>query len=1269
MKPKKIALFVLMFLLVVPSVGFAADSNTVDLSAYEGLFNELSHETIEEIMYEDNDKVRVIVELEEKPVMDQFSTQGLLYQEANEQQRANIEESLLSDQNELIRTIEDRSISLEVEHQFTTVFNGFSGDVTYTELETLKSLENVKSVYIANVYERPAEEIEMVTSNEMVEASKTWSEYGYKGEGMVVAVIDSGLDPSHPDMRLSEDTDPALTENIVNNTIQLQKEQGYNMHGKYFTEKVPYGYNYYNKNTEILDLGPAASEHGMHVSGSVAANAEDTSVGIKGVAPEAQLLAMKVFGNYTEETTTSGDIYIKAIDDAIKLQADVINMSLGAPAQFVNEDDPEQQAVKRAVDNGVMVSVSAGNSQAMTGGFYPRADHPDYGVVGSPGISYDTIQVASIENTNIQLEEFIADIGGTDYSIAYKKADAPDALDVFNSEMDVVYVEDGQADKYVGKDVEGKVVFVVRTGSFFYAQIQVQAEIAGAAGVIVRGFEGHGDYVNMAVNDPIIPMVSLSIADGNMLEEKVIENGGEMKVTFTGERLEVINNAGGEMSTFTSWGLTPNLDFKPEITAPGGQIYSTLQNGKYGVNSGTSMAAPHVSGGSALVMEYIDDKFKTEGRDRVYLAKNMLMNTAQVVYTEEDLPYSPRRQGSGIMQLHKALSTPVVVVEEETEEAKVALKEVRGNVASFELTATNYSDESVTYAVYSNVQTDAPAFAGVMYSLMEPLALPGAEISMYGDVTDSVYGTTVTVPARDSVSFDVEIDLRDVDEDIVEIFENGYWFEGFVQLVDVNGEDGVPTLSVPYVGFKGDWNDAPILDSLMYEDDSYAVYGVGGMVGQSIYGLYYLGVHPLNQEYTPIAFSPNNDGEYDDITPYLSFVRNAKYVKGNILDEDGNLIRDVGRADEVYKNYDTRQVAFFLNDLTWNGTKDGEVLPDGNYWYQIEAMIDYEGKDAQTLEVPILLDNTAPSTNIEYIGGEDKLIFNGEDGELGSGIAYYSLIIDRDGDPETPNQRATVYGSELSYTMSEGLTKGAVIIAKAYDNAGNVSALDFHLVEGYDPDIIESVTANPDKFVKISNPTTIKASANQTGNWEVEVMDVNGVVEQLPMATDTNAYEAIYTPWIDAPSGEYKVTAMLKDNTGKLLDKEYVSFYVYNSPLSININSVTMFESDGGEYIESETFDGVGMAKLEAVVENISQAQVANLKLTIQITDQNNQPVHKSFLTANEIYEGNTLKFGSHIPLYQLQPGDYNVEVFVWEEGTQTPYAEKHDVTNFIIQQ
>src|SRR5699024_10483113 len=159
--------------------------------------------------------------------------------------------------------------------------------------------------------------------------------------------------PDHRDMVLSEDTEAAQTEES-----DEEKIDQHDLLGEFYSEKVPYGYIYMNENDEIRDSTKGASMHGMHLAETVGSNSYMDNGGITGIAPEAQLFALKVFGNDPEMQSTYGDVYIKAIDDAIKLGVDALNMSLGSTAGFVSEESPEQQAVSRAVDNGVLMAIS-----------------------------------------------------------------------------------------------------------------------------------------------------------------------------------------------------------------------------------------------------------------------------------------------------------------------------------------------------------------------------------------------------------------------------------------------------------------------------------------------------------------------------------------------------------------------------------------------------------------------------------------------------------------------------------------------------------------------------------------------------------------------------------------------------------------------------------------------------------------------------------------------------------------------------------------------
>ncbi|WP_017177748.1 S8 family serine peptidase [Actinomyces timonensis] len=163
------------------------------------------------------------------------------------------------------------------------------------------------------------------------------------GTGSLIAVLDSGIDPSHPDLRL-DDCGAANIKEV-------------NPSGGLFTCKVPNGYNYADESFEIRDL--TESQHGQHVAGIAAANGSqgaepdfETSRRIDGVAPNAQLLAMKVFSNDAHEHDARDSDIIAAIEDSVKMGADVINMSLGGPNGVRDSSNGAWTAIERAREAG-----------------------------------------------------------------------------------------------------------------------------------------------------------------------------------------------------------------------------------------------------------------------------------------------------------------------------------------------------------------------------------------------------------------------------------------------------------------------------------------------------------------------------------------------------------------------------------------------------------------------------------------------------------------------------------------------------------------------------------------------------------------------------------------------------------------------------------------------------------------------------------------------------------------------------------------------------
>ncbi|UJL47231.1 S8 family serine peptidase [Virgibacillus sp. NKC19-16] len=1091
---KRIAALLLAVLLVAGNFSFAS-ATSITGKTFDGNVTKKSNtEKLEET--EDPDKdVRVVVEMEDEAPIEKATQRGVTFNSLQETQKQELENEAKAQQESVKQQMTTDQVEATYLQEFTAVMNGFSAEVKQGDLEQIEEIPDVKSVHIVNEYEQPKVEPEMKYSKELVEAQKMWRDYGYKGEGMTVGVIDTGIDPDHRDMVLSGDTEPAHTQESVEESIDE-----HDLPGDFYTDKVPYGYNYMDENDEIRDVANGASMHGMHVAGTVGANGDEDNGGIMGIAPEAQLLALKVFGNDPEMQSTYGDIYIKAIDDAIKLGVDALNMSLGSTAGFVDETSPEQQAVSRAVDNGVLMSISAGNSALFADGFYyPLATNPDYGLSGSPGVSYDSMQVASFENSNIEVEAVDYTTDEETGSAPFLSAGNTHPSDYVENSFEVVEAGLGLPEDFADIDVTGKYVLVQR-GENPFTEKAINAQEAGAEGVII--YNNVDGIVNMATEDAIeIPQLFMLKNDGDRLVN-AIRDGQEVTLDFTGGSSTIDNPDAGNMSAFTSWGLTPNLDFKPEITAPGGQILSTLNNDEYGLMSGTSMAAPHVAGGGALVLQYVDEEFGLENAERVLQAKNIMMNTGKLV--EFDGAFvSPRRQGAGLMQLHSALSTPVIVTESETNEAKVALKEITENEVTFELTAENYTDEAVTYEVEANAQTDQFVQNGE-----DVLVAPNQFGALDLDGTATVNGeavSTVEVPAGGTSTITVTVDVSEADEALTEYFTNGYWLEGFVTLTDP--QDVNPELHVPYVGFKGEWDSSPIVDKPVWDEDTY--YGMTGVVtsvGEESYG--FLGEDTQTGEVDPenIAFSPDGDGRQDDALMILSFLRNAKEVKFNVLDENKETVRTITTESHVRKNYYDSGLApmySLSSSRVWDGKIDGEQAPEGQYYLQVEAVIDYDDASWQSLEIPVELDVTAPELEADFNEEEQIVTVDAGDNENGSGLAHWDVQVDGESILDEP------YAEDVNeHQLTKKLQPDQTLTVIAVDYAGNQTEED--ATEATDTTIPNLHLQKPE-FLGVQTDREVEFSGYVTDKSGVKEVTVDGEQAGVTYNEEEDRYDFTYT--------------------------------------------------------------------------------------------------------------------------------------------------------------
>lgn len=742
-----------------------------------------------------DEQTRVIIVMEGDSVIDQgYDTEDL----ADNSEAISLSESIVEEQEKQVEKISEEALGgedLDVNYNLTILTNAVSADVAYKDIENIEKVDGVEAVYIAQQYEPETTdnaEPMTITAGDMVGSYTTWAA-GYTGAGTRIAIIDTGIDADHPsfdegafEAHLEETANEAslsvsdyalLSEEEIENVLPYlnayQRDEDVLASDLYLSEKIPFAFNYIDKNLDVTHDNDDEGDHGTHVSGIATANyyvpdsSSDTGysrqeTGVVGVAPDAQLITMKVFG--TNGGAYSDD-YMAAIEDAILLKADVINLSLGSSAAGYSSDSESyiNEIFEKLEGTSTVVSISAGNSGRWS-------DDSTYGVnlsgdvnqdtVGSPGSYLNAFTVASAVNSGYTGNYFGTSTGDNVFYNDASNTDAPafttldTSSDGNGTEYDIVFFDGkGEASDYEDVDVSGKIVFVQR-GSITFAQKQMNAEAAGAAAIVIYNNTTGTISMTMSGSTAVIPAVSITLADGQVVRSSAtqISDGvytGTIKVASkVATNLDVAD--GYTMSSFSSYGVPSSLDLKPEITAPGGNIYSTRDDGTYGIMSGTSMSAPSIAGQSALVEQYIkeNDLANKNGISVRTLAQSLLMSTAVPLYEDNDsdgLEYSPRSQGAGLSNVYNAVTTPayILVGDKEGNDGKVKAvlgddPEKTGNY-SFTFDVYNMSEDAQYYVLDSSVLTeqlyasgDVTYFNGTSHAL-------SPEVVLLADDTTLVY--------------------------------------------------------------------------------------------------------------------------------------------------------------------------------------------------------------------------------------------------------------------------------------------------------------------------------------------------------------------------------------------------------------------------------------------------------------------------------------------------------------------------------------------------
>ena len=1120
--------------------------------------------------YADDETVDVIVVMDAPAVLDHFRQQdaqaGLSAGEAvgdylASEEAGKLTEQLLQAQKAVIDQIMAADVPGETPRilsQWTGIANGMAVRVPFGLLRQIREMEGVKGAYISNTFAAPKSEMVESAgvagySYGMIGVESAWAQ-GITGSGMLVAVLDTGLDLEfstwydetvgdnisgvrkvHEAFTDTSFRTPEAMENLrwTNESLAAFLEENqlvattgidgekvtYEGNALYKNRKVPYAADYCDGD---LNVRPEGNDHGTHVAGTIAGYAEaaDGTVIFSGVAPDAQILAMKVF----DDSGSGAPEYaiLSALEDAAVLGADVMNLSYGSTAGFTYEDTLVWEAYQRINASGVLFMTAAGND-GPSSSYNNRGDlnlvgDPDTSMMGAPAAFGSNLSVGSVDNviaTETRLQWFETD--GTmhkatyvdPFEVALKKTLGTGVYNIisvpgYGSIQD--YRDAGFNDSYYGYGEKGQIgiALVKRGGTNEYGEAMTFAEkIANAARFAYTSWEYDpttGEYkpvterfikaviiydedpesdelIYMNIQDAMLTAVFVSGRDGNAMAsaaEAAMANGTYVTLTVPEFDDIVENPNGGLISSFSSWGSTPTLSLKPEIVAPGGNIWSSIINvdyvggaglhddyvGSYGMYSGTSMATPHMTGVTALTMQYLMQTYGMTADEAAEIADNLMVSTATPLEDPNAnvfAYYSPRVQGAGLVNVSAILQTPAYIHVEGHNVGKIELKDDPEKIGEYEISfqIVNMSDRTLEYF-------------GMIY-LQIPSTVEDENGELFMQNSDEMFMDLglgiITVEPNSTKTITQTIKLGSKIKDRMDaVFPNGTYVEGFITLTSETD----PQIGLPFLGFYGDWTAAPIFDEndwMTETEEGEFFWELDSTWGVSILGYFdgysfrNLGQNPFDPvsgteqwEYHQenITIAPN--GIFlgvNDIELYQ--MRNAKLTVVEV--------RDAETGELYYRDFATYQYKSYFNyninapmpwslqsftDTYWDGTDlEGNVLPSGTECiYTITAYGDGD--------YPMVLDEATGReyTDFQAVVEEGILpTFNGHEMDMTGDVLSYNMLVD------------TVAPKLVNSTVSFYEEDGRIYIKGTFQDDGSIASVEIvpHVkrTNNYNPDYVE----------------------------------------------------------------------------------------------------------------------------------------------------------------------------------------------------------------------
>lgn len=699
---RKIFLIALAFLFLFSTVLNASVSGAfLKQDFYESLFvlnerQKIDPAFLNKIKLKD-EMTAVIVELN-KPCVIEARNRNVVLRLLNPVTK----EILKREQEALLEGLKNSGLDFELGYTFQNLINGFSIRIKGKDIEKLLKFKEIK-----NVYENKEIKVELYDALDITGARKVWditdsNGVNFTGEGIVVGIIDTGIDYTHPDL-------------------------GGGLGEQY---KVIGGYDFVNKDNDPMD----DNSHGTHVAGIVSANGR-----LKGVAPDSKLMAYKVVDKDGYGKT---EWVIAGMERALKDKCNVVNLSLGNFDVWLNQDSPEVKVANNLAKSGVVVVNSAGNAGTRTADL----QHP----ISGAGVGLNVISVAASSVDSLFKKQYIISLKttyGEVKSINAQAAKLPlQTGKVFpeNVYYGIVNCGLGKSEDFNNKNLLSKIALIKR-GEIYFSEKLYNAEKAGALGVIIYNneegiiepvFSIDYDKIPEDPSQSFTPCAIISQSDGNYIESLINQ---EPTVSFKYEEEPFDEN----ITSYSSQGSTLTQSyqpmFKPEITAPGEYIYSTVLNKKYDWYSGTSMASPMVAGAVALLKQAHPDWSVDDFKDALMNTADILMNPPEgkkPTYGAIPViqPISFTYQGAGRIDILNAVNTPALI-----HPGAFAFQNTHSKEA-FDFNIRNTSKEQETFTIEGKMLS-LNSLAGIDFEFSEnPLTINPNEtkkISVALNIDDS----------------------------------------------------------------------------------------------------------------------------------------------------------------------------------------------------------------------------------------------------------------------------------------------------------------------------------------------------------------------------------------------------------------------------------------------------------------------------------------------------------------------------------------------------